>query len=110
MSPRPLASLLMFATGAAHLLQYALQGFAEADAGLGLFGALYLVTGALLRTKGKLGPLLGIVFPALGGLGGAAALASSFDPVMLGYVAVDVAVVVLCIRLLWAGGEARDST
>jgi len=103
-APRPLASWLMFLTGLAHVGNFVALGMSPAAVGLAVFGALYLVTGMALRGAGRAGPILGVLLPALGGAGGAAALADAFSPLMLAYVLVDLAVVALCVRVLLVGG------
>ncbi len=98
--PRSLASWLMLATGLAHVAQFFWLGMAQAAAGLGIFGLAYLAIGVWLRSSGKSALYAGILVPTLGGLGGVMSLSASFDPLMLAYVVVDLAVVVLCIQLL----------
>jgi hypothetical protein len=97
---RALASWLLLGTGLVHVAEFFWLGMSEAAAGLGIFGVAYLAVGAWLRGIGKPALIAGIVVPTLGGLGGVQALATSFDPLMLAYVVVDLAVVVLCIQLL----------
>lgn len=97
---RALSSWLLLGTGLAHVAQFFWLGMSEAAAGLGIFGVAYLGIGAWLRGSGKPALIAGIVVPTLGGLGGVMALSAGFDPLMLAYVLVDLAVVVLCIQLL----------
>ena len=113
MPPRGIASLLMLATGAAHVVHFFVLGMAGAAAGLGLFGLFglfYLAIGVLLRRPGKLGLWLGAVIPALGGLGGLQLLLGGLTFAMLAYVVVDVVVAAICIALLVRGEKPAAAT
>lgn len=110
MPPRGIASLLMLATGAAHVVHFFVLGMAGAAAGLGLFGLFYLAIGVLLRRPGKLGLWLGAVIPALGGLGGLQLLVGGLTLAMLAYVVMDVVVAAICIALLVRGEKPAAAT
>jgi len=102
---RTIASGLLLFTGVAHLVRYFAESGAD-GAGMAVFGLIYFALGLALRRPGAWPLWLGAVVPAVGGLGGSALLREGLDPVMALFVAIDVAVVGVCVRLLLARRRA----
>ena len=96
------ASALLIFTGAAHLLSAFVGSGAATGTATAVFGGIYLALGLALRLPAAWPLWLAVLLPALGGLGGSAALVDSFDPVMTLFVAIDVAVVVCCLSVIIA--------
>lgn len=102
---RNIASLLLLLTGVGH----AVQGVLGEGAAMAGFGILYLVVGLLLRRPGNLGLWLGAIAPLPGVLAGVPLVAGSGDPLLAAYVAIDIAVVAICVRLLVRGRAERPA-
>lgn len=107
---RRLAAALMLMSGGVHLAQAFLATAPTGGrGGLAVLGALYLLTGALLLRPGEGGLYAGAIFPVVGGLSGALLLRFGLDPLLLFYVAIDVVVFVICVRLLFLRRGGRPA-
>ncbi|MCX7011052.1 MAG: hypothetical protein NTW86_00545 [Candidatus Sumerlaeota bacterium] len=95
-----IAGALMLLSGVTHVSQVFVYGYRNHVIGAAAFGVVYLVIGALLFRRMRLGAWLGATLPVIGGVLGAIRYATmQANPFSLFHIGIDIIVVPICIYI-----------
>ncbi len=102
MFSRKSAMIVLFVSGAAHLVVFAvLTG--GSDIPMAVFGVLYLIIGYILTRPGNIGLWLGAIIPVVGAIGGVSAnWPNLVNPVLIIFLVLDLYVILTCALRLRA--------
>jgi hypothetical protein len=103
-----MCAVLMLVSGVTHNVQLYFYGTERTVLAAAIYGSMYLVIGLLLLGKTRLALILGVILPAIGGIGGTYRfLFLHRNPFSAFHVLIDLVVVPGCCYLLYRGARSR---